>query len=68
VEPEHRLGVTVRHLYQDAQGRWFDDPDARLSPVIRKSDGWPWWGVAGGVTAAALATGVWALRRRRRRR
>jgi hypothetical protein len=63
VEPGRPLGVTVRSIYQDARGRWFDDPDARLYPV-RGSDSWPWWGAAGG--AAALATGFWALRRRRR--
>lgn len=65
VEPGRPLGVTVRHLYQNAKGRWFDDDEARLYPVS-ESDGWPWWCAAGGAIAAALATGFWAVRRRRR--
>jgi hypothetical protein len=65
VPGQQRLGVTVGHLYQDARGRWFHDEDARLSPV-HTSDGWPWWSVGGGAAVAAVATGFWALRRRRR--
>lgn len=71
VEPGSRLGVTVRHLYQDAQGRWFDDEEARLYPFnagvpVDASVRWAWWGAAGGAAIAAVATGFWVLRRRRR--
>jgi len=66
VEPGRPFELTVRELYQDARGRWFGDPDARLDAVAMR-DRWPWWCVEGGVAAVALATGFWALRRRARR-
>jgi hypothetical protein len=66
VEPERPMGVTVSNLYQDARGRWFQDYEARLLPVSSR-DRWLWWGAQGGAAAAAVATGVWALRRRARR-
>jgi hypothetical protein len=65
VEPGRPFELTVRELYQDARGRWFGDPDARLDAVAMR-DRWPWWCVEGGVALVALATGFWALRRRAR--
>lgn len=66
VEPGRPLWVSGRHLYQNAQGRWFDDEEARLYPVLL-SDRWPLWCVEGGAAAAALAAGFWVMRRRARR-
>lgn len=66
VKPGRPLWVSGRHLYQNAQGRWFNEEGARLYPVLL-SDRWPLWCVEGGAAAAALAAGFWVLRRRARR-
>jgi hypothetical protein len=58
------LQMTLGQIYQDAEGDWFDDEEARRLP-IKGATRWGRWAGGGAMAMALMAAGVWALRRAR---